>query len=56
MATDISALVANYRDAARSLWNTHFLRMGARRTGLEDMNEWDFETSSRIYASNFSPH
>jgi hypothetical protein len=43
MASDISALVANYRDAARTLWNSHFLRVWERDLpGFEQMNEWDF--------------
>ena len=40
---DISALVANYRDAARTLWNSHFLRAWEGDfPGLDQMNDWDF--------------
>ena len=41
--TDISVLIANYRDAARTLWNSHFLRAWDRDLpGFGQMNDWDF--------------
>jgi hypothetical protein len=43
MAHDITTLVAIYRDAARTLWNSHFLRVWKLDLpGFEQMNEWDF--------------
>lgn len=40
---DISDLVAEYRDTARSLWNSRFLPLWGRELpGFDKMSDWDF--------------